>query len=56
MALDVTKLDLERGKLDPTSDNLKVVKGGLVDAEGVIFTTLVEGRLTVKSNGDLSRS
>ena len=41
VTLDITKL--ERRKLDSASDNLKEVKGGLVNAEGLTPTTLVEG-------------
>ena len=34
---------------------LKVVKGWLINTEGLITATLVEGQFTVKSNGNRLR-
>lgn len=48
MSFDVTKMECYWWKLDPSSDNLKVVETFLIDAEWTIPFTFVHSGLTIQ--------
>ena len=51
----MTKLELQWGQPDPAMDDLKIVKGRLVNIKGPISTTLIVYGFTVKSNSNSLR-